>query len=67
MADTSEDRHVPQARAAARRAPRDEGDTRNGTDAARGNSKPAVSRANEIVRSIGLTPIRGRSGPRIAY
>lgn len=29
--------------------------------------KPKLSRANEIVRAIGLRPIRGLSGPKIGY
>ena len=38
--------------------------------AARPETKPkptAVSRANEIVRAIGLRPITGLSGPKIGY
>lgn len=35
---------------------------------ARSDAKPAaVSRANEIVRAIGLRPITGLSGPKIGY
>ena len=36
----------------------------------RSEAKPkptAVSRANEIVRAIGLRPITGLSGPKIGY
>jgi hypothetical protein len=29
--------------------------------------KPVLSRANEIVRAIGLRPITGLSGPKIGY
>ena len=29
--------------------------------------KPVLSRANEIVRAIGLRPITGISGPKIGY
>ncbi|MFB2531425.1 hypothetical protein ACEYYA_04580 [Paracoccus sp. p3-h83] len=28
---------------------------------------PVRERANELVRAIGLKPIKGRSGPRVAY
>ena len=36
-------------------------------DRARQSAKPARRRANDITNAIGLTPITGRSGPRIAY
>ena len=36
--------------------------------APRAEGKPtAISRANEIVRAIGLRPITGLSGPKIGY
>jgi len=31
------------------------------------SKKPVLSRANEIVRAIGLRPITGLSGPKIGY
>lgn len=42
-------------------------DNREMSEAARPEPKPARRRVNEITDSIGLTPISGRSGPRIAY
>lgn len=42
--------------------------TRRGEPAAPREGKPtAISRANEIVRAIGLRPITGLSGPKIGY
>lgn len=41
-----------------------------GDTAPRAEPKPkpaAISRANEIVRAIGLRPITGLSGPKIGY
>ncbi|TGN60976.1 hypothetical protein E4L95_10280 [Paracoccus liaowanqingii] len=41
---------------------------RSDTAAPRAEGKPtAISRANEIVRAIGLRPITGLSGPKIGY
>ncbi|TJZ93761.1 hypothetical protein FA743_00345 [Paracoccus gahaiensis] len=41
---------------------------RSDTPAPRAEGKPtAISRANEIVRAIGLRPITGLSGPKIGY
>lgn len=34
---------------------------------ARQSAKPARRRANDITNAIGLTPITGLSGPKIAY
>ncbi|WP_299838451.1 hypothetical protein [uncultured Paracoccus sp.] len=40
---------------------------REAAERAKPAAKPARRRANEITSAIGLTPITGRSGPRIAY
>ena len=40
---------------------------RDASDADKQPGKPARRSANEITSAIGLTPITGRSGPRIAY
>ncbi len=43
---------------------------RDGNAAPRPEGKPkaaVISRANEIVRAIGLRPITGLSGPKIGY
>ena len=42
-------------------------ENRDASEVARPNPKPVRRRVNEITNSIGLTPITGRSGPRIAY
>lgn len=41
--------------------------TQAAPDRRRDAKTPVLSRANEIVRAIGLRPITGLSGPKIAY
>ena len=65
MANSRSDRSLSQPRAP--KAP-----ARPDTPVLRTEPKPkpkptAVSRANEIVRAIGLRPITGLSGPKIGY
>ncbi|WP_042246727.1 hypothetical protein [Paracoccus sp. PAMC 22219] len=63
MANSRSDRSLSQPRAP--KAP-----PRPDTPVLRTEPKPkptAVSRANEIVRAIGLRPITGLSGPKIGY
>ncbi|TRW96665.1 hypothetical protein FNJ84_11325 [Paracoccus sp. M683] len=66
MANPSNDKLATQdARA---RAGRDARETREMSDAARQPLKPVRRRrANDITSAIGLTPITGLSGPKIAY
>ncbi len=63
MANSRSDRSLSQPRAP--KAP-----ARPDAPVLRTEAKPkptAVSRANEIVRAIGLRPITGLSGPKIGY
>ena len=52
------------AKAAPRRAPAAEQQVVRAEPASK---SPVASRANEIVRAIGLRPITGLSGPKIGY
>ena len=66
MANSSNEKHVPQDIRA--RSGRETRETRDISDAARQPLKPVRRRrANEITSAIGLTPITGLSGPKIAY
>ena len=49
------------------RAQRASRDNRETSEVVRPSQKPVRRRVNDITNSIGLTPITGRSGPRIAY
>ncbi|MCP4638108.1 MAG: hypothetical protein GY848_16730 [Methyloversatilis sp.] len=63
MANSRSDRSLSQLRAPKASA-------RPDAPVLRSEAKPkptAVSRANEIVRAIGLRPITGLSGPKIGY
>lgn len=63
MANSRSDRSLSQPRAPKAAA-------RPDAPVLRSEAKPkptAVSRANEIVRAIGLRPITGLSGPKIGY
>lgn len=63
MANSRSDRSLSQPRAP-------KASTRPDAPVLRSEAKPkptAVSRANEIVRAIGLRPITGLSGPKIGY
>jgi len=63
MANSRSDRSLSQPRAP-------KASDRPDAPVLRSEAKPkptAVSRANEIVRAIGLRPITGLSGPKIGY
>lgn len=63
MANSRSDRSLSQPRAP-------KASERPDAPVLRSEAKPkptAVSRANEIVRAIGLRPITGLSGPKIGY
>lgn len=66
MAKSSNENRVPaqDSRSRPARIPREQ---REVPEAVRPGAKPARRRVNEITSAIGLTPITGRSGPRIAY
>ena len=70
-----DDNELPEAfvRKLARRLPRDNAERQRHVrqlEQALADGKPkaaVISRANEIVRAIGLRPITGLSGPKIGY
>ncbi|MFV0301020.1 MAG: hypothetical protein ACK5IP_09115 [Paracoccus sp. (in: a-proteobacteria)] len=65
MANSAVEKRTPQdARSRVSREFREE---REAAERAQPMAKPARRRANDITNAIGLTPITGLSGPKIAY